>query len=192
MTKRNKKPSLVDHKLLLITGRYFILFLVIFSLPVIYYIFTPLTINPVVFSLRLFYPDVVLADSLDSINNLIIINSVSKVEIVPACVAGSAYLLLLLINFCVPMGIKKRIGSIFLSFAILLVFNIIRIVVFSILYYSNAPFFDFIHKLFWYGISTLFVVFIWFFIVKIFSIKEIPLYTDFNYFYKSIKYKDKR
>jgi len=158
----------------------FLLILVVFSLPLIYRIFTPLTINVSAALLNSLYKIVVY-------NDIIVINSLTFIQIIPACVAGSAYLLLLILNLTVPMEFKRRIHAILLSFLILFVLNILRIFLLSILYHNNVPYVDFTHKLFWYVLSTVFVVFIWFLVVKIFSIKEIPAYTDFKYLMKKAK-----
>lgn len=187
---KNKNRKINSNKVYFIALRYIILLGLVFSLPVIYMIFTPLTVYPVFFPLKMIYPGAELDYNLGVSNALIIIDSITKIEIVSACVAGAAYLLLLILNLSIPMNIRKRILSIFISFLILLAFNIIRIFIFSVMYSSSSPFFDFTHKLFWLGISTLFVVGIWFFIVKIFYIKEIPIYSDFQTFYKEIKQKE--
>ena len=160
--------------------RYIILLALMFTLPLIYKIFLPLTIYPVAGLLKIFYQVSIQKD-------IIMIGLQTPIQIISACIAGSAYLLLLILNLTVPMKTKKRIYSIALSFIILLGVNILRIFILSILYHNNFRFFDFTHKLFWYALSTIFVITIWFLIVKIFSIKEIPVYTDIKYLSKNIK-----
>ncbi len=160
--------------------RYIILLALMFTLPLIYKIFLPLTLYPVAGLFKFFYQVSIRAD-------IIIISLQTPIRIVSACIAGSAYLLLLILNLSVPMKTKQRIYSIALSFIILLVLNILRIFILGILYHNNFKFFDFTHKLFWYVLSTVFVIGIWFLIVKIFSIKEIPVYTDIKYLAKNMK-----
>ena len=162
--------------------RYLILLMCIFSLTLVYKIFTPLTVYPVVFLLKIFY-------NVSLSGELIIINLNTVISIIPACIAGSAYLLLLILNLTVPMAIGKRIYSIALSFLLLLMLNILRIFLLAVLYYNNFYYFDITHKVFWYFLSTIFVVGIWFLIVKIFSIKEIPVYSDFARLYNNSKKK---
>ncbi|MEM0465321.1 MAG: pacearchaeosortase [Candidatus Pacearchaeota archaeon] len=191
MKKREKiiqKKNLKNYRIFLILTRYLILLIIMFSLNIIYFIFTPLTIYPVYLFLKVIYTNVELVKiAVESIPNYyIIIDNSIGIEIIPTCIAGSAYLLILILNLSVPMNILKRIKSIILSFIILLSLNIIRIIIFSILYYSNTPYFDFAHKFFWYIISTFFVIGIWFLIVKIYRIKEIPVYSDFKTFIKEI------
>ncbi|MDP2925600.1 MAG: pacearchaeosortase [Nanoarchaeota archaeon] len=181
--KKNKKLTREDRKILRIPLRYLILLAIMFSLPLIYKIITPLTIYPVFYILKLFYSNV------SSLNDLIIINLKTYVKIIPACVAGSAYLLLLILNLTLPMGIMKRIYFILLSFLMLLIINIIRIVLFIILYHNDFTYFDLTHKFFWYFLSTLFVVMIWFVSVKIFKVKDIPFYSDAKVLIRSIKKK---
>ena len=77
---------------------------------------------------------------------------------------------------------------ILISFASLLLMNIIRIFTLSVIFMSGASWFDITHKLFWYFGSIVFVVGIWFIEVKFFKIKEIPFYSDvknaFNLIFK--------
>jgi exosortase/archaeosortase family protein len=166
----------------LIVLRYLILLSLMFSLPIIYKIFSILTIYPVVFLLRLIYPSVLLFGG-----EIITINMSVYIQIIPACIAGSAYLLLLILNLSVPMNAKKRIFSLVISVLLLLCLNILRIFGLSVLYYNKNNFFDFTHLFFWYVLSTLFVIVIWFLTVKLFSIKEIPVYSDLDKLYKASK-----
>lgn len=151
-----------------------------FTLPLIYNIFTPLTVYATGGVLKLFYQVSINGD-------LIKIFPKTTIQIIPACVAGSAYLLSLILNLSVPMKIKKRARSILFAFALLFALNVLRIFILSISLVKNFQFFNFTHKLFWYILSTLFVVGIWFLTTKIFSIKEIPAYSDIEYLVKEIK-----
>lgn len=149
---------------------------------IFYLIFTPLTIYPVFFLLKLFY-----SVSLSS-NNIILENF--SVEIINACVAGSAYFLLLLLNLSTPnIKLKKRLLMIFSSFLVLLILNILRIVFLSSLFFNENVFFDVVHKIFWYGLSTVFIILIWFGEVYLFKIKDIPAYSDAKFLLKTIKKK---
>lgn len=180
MKKRGKNLKFKKVKLrniIFLFLRYLILLALMFSLPIIYKILTPLTIYPTIFLLKFFFNNIILLDT------FIIINE-KMIQIIPACIAGSAYLLLLILNLSLPLNLKKRIYSIIFSLSVLLVLNILRITFLSILYYHNFVFFDFTHKFFWFFLSTLFVVFIWFLTAKIFNIKEIPIYSDLKYLIK--------
>lgn len=150
--------------------RYLFLVIAGVSISLFYRIFLPLTIYPVYFLLDIIY-------NVSISGNMLMIGD-AKIEIINACVAGSAYYLLLILNLTTGMKAKQRIYSLFFSFFTLLVLNILRIVILSVLYTENFVFFDITHKLFWYALSVLFVVGIWFLAVRIFRIKNIPIYSD--------------
>jgi len=174
MKKRagNSKDS---KRLIFILIRYLILLASMFSLPIIYWIFTPITSYLSFYLLKLFFNEVYI------FNNMILISPETIIELIPACIAGSAYLLLLILNLTVPMDFKKRIYSILGSFLLLLILNVLRISILASLHKINYELFNYTHLLFWYILSTIFVIGIWFFLAKAFSIKEIPIYTDFKY-----------
>ena len=163
-TKRNFSDTIA------LISRYIILLILGIFLFVFYRVFLPLTLWPVYFLLKIFY-DI-------SLNGNIFFISGTEIEIVSACVAGSAYYLLLILNLTTSMKARQRFYSIAFSFLSLLVLNILRIFFLSILYLENFAFFDFTHKLFWYLLSIIFVIGIWFLTVKIFKIKNIPVYSD--------------
>jgi len=173
-TKNNKK-SFLD-----IVIRYIILIAVAFpGLLIFYKIFTPLTVYSVHFIFSLFYNSSITSSTDLLVNNV-------PIELIRACIAGSAYYLLLIFNLSTP-GIKfgRRIKAILFSFVAFLILNILRIVLLGNLAISGSSYFDVTHALFWYGISTFIVVGIWFFEVKIFRIKDIPLYSDLKAIYRA-------
>jgi len=164
------------------------LFLILLALPGLYFfylIFTPATIYPVYWILSLFY-DISLQNSSFLIGDY-------AIEIIPACIAGSAYYLLFILNFATPMSVKIRMKSLsFLIFSFLL-FNIIRLAVFSSLLVEDFNYFDLAHKAVWYFGSTIFVVLLWFASIYLFNIKEIPAYTDImNLYSEANRAKSKR
>ena len=161
--------------------RYFLLVLVaVPNLYLFYFIFTPLTLFPLYFILKLFF-DVSL------VNNNILFQGFT-IQLIDACIAGSAYYLLLMLNLSTPnIDVKKRFLIILASFSSFLVLNILRIFLLSLLLFSGSNFFDITHKVFWYSISTIFVVLIWFINVKLFKIKEIPFYSDLKYLFKKTR-----
>ncbi len=165
--------------------RYLILIAVaIPNMWILFEIFTPLTIYPVKWILSIFF-------SVSSISgNTLLLNQTISIELISACVAGAAYYLLLMLNLFTPgIKIKKRIYMILSAFGIFLIVNILRIVILSALAYSHFAFFDITHEIFWYAISTVFVVGIWFWQVKAFKIREIPLYSDLKFLYDSSRRK---
>jgi len=159
--------------------RYIILLILGVFISIFYKIFFPLTIYPVYFILNLFYSV--------SIAGKMLVFAEGGIEIINACVAGSAYYLLLILNLTTKIKLKKRIYSILFSISSLLILNILRILFLSILYLNNSVFFDITHKIFWYTLSILFVVAIWFLTVHIFKIKNIPIYSDFKNLKKQLK-----
>jgi len=167
--------------LLDIIFRYVTLILIgIFSLEIFYFLFTFLTIYPTYFLLKLFF-------NASLIDNVIWINSL-PIEIIGACIAGSAYYLLLILTLSTrEITIKKRILMLLFSFGLFLIINISRLFFLSVLYVNGVSSFDITHKLFWYVGSVLFVVGTWFLGVKIFNIKEIPFYSDVVFLLKSRK-----
>ncbi|MBS3078755.1 pacearchaeosortase [Candidatus Pacearchaeota archaeon] len=180
LLKESKTPK---KNIILIFVRYLILLALMFSLPFIYYIFTPLTVYPLILLLKIFFTSIVLKGS------IILINKTIFIEIIPACIAGSAYLLLLILNLSTQINLKKRIYSILFTFAIFLIINILRLFLFSVLYIKNQSLFDSLHYIFWNIMSTIIVILLWFITVKVFSISSTPIYTDFKDIINSIKKK---
>jgi exosortase/archaeosortase family protein len=129
-----------------------------------------ITIYPLNFLLSLFY------DS-NIFGSFIIVNSTS-IELITACLAVSAYLLLIILNLITPMTKKQRLYSLIFTTLSLLVVNILRIFFLTILLINNFIYFDLIHKFFWYFLSIIFVLGLWFLSVYLFKIKAIPAYTD--------------
>ena len=158
--------------------RYLLIVLIaIPNLYLFYAVFAPLTIYPLYFILNIFF-DITLDGSSLLINGF-------SINIIDACVAGAAYYLLFILNMAVPgIKLKKRAYMIGFSFLFLLILNIIRILALILVLFYGASFFDITHKFFWYFLSTLLVIIIWFAEVKLFKIKPIPVYNDFNYLYK--------
>jgi len=143
--------------------------------PIFYIIFKPLTVFPVYFLLKAFY-DV----SLSGLESLIV-NGVG-ISIIDACVAGSAYVLLFLLNALTrDIGFRKRIALFVCDSLLLLVLNIVRLIALISLFVNGSVAFDFTHKLFWYGLSTVFVVVIWFFSVWLFRVHSVPFISDIKF-----------
>jgi len=167
--------------------RYLILVLVaIPGFGYIYYLLSPITTYPVGFLLSLIY-------SVQISSGAIMIGNLALIEIIGACVAGSAYYFLLILNLSIPnVGWKKRLGMVGFSFGIFLIINILRIFLLSIMFVSGSAFFDITHKIFWYLGSTLFVILIWFLEVKVFNLKQIPFLTDLKILYKKSIFKRKK
>lgn len=164
-----------SNEYLFIFTRYLFLIAVGFAgLGIFYFVFTQATINLVFSILKIFYNA--------SLSGSTILIGQVPLEIIDACVAGSAYYLLLILNLSVPnLKINKRIVMIAFAFISFLLINILRIVILSFIALSGSSYFDVTHLVFWYVFSIVFVVGIWFIEVKIFKIKDIPFYSDIKY-----------
>jgi exosortase/archaeosortase family protein len=143
---------------------------------IFYFIFTKPTIYLSYILLKIFYNVTINAETL-------IINGIN-ISVIPACVAGAAYFLVFALNLSIKMRFITRIYFTIFSFLMLLVLNVLRIVVFSILLVNGSPFFDIAHMFTWYVLSVVFVVLIWFLSIKIFRTTEIPAYSDLKYIYR--------
>ena len=176
MVKRKNNNYIFD-----LIIRYFLAFAASYNgLFTFYYIFTPLTIYPVLFILNLFISPI--------LNGNTIILREFTIELIPACIAGSAYYLLFILNMVVPnVDIVKRVKMILFSFASLLILNILRILSMIALASYNLSFFNLAHKFFWYFLNIILVVIIWFVEIAIFKIKSIPFLDDISNLYKLTK-----
>ena len=112
-----------------------------------------------------------------------------SVAIIPACVALSAYYLLLILNLATPMPLKKRIFSLSYSFILFFIINIIRIAFFSFVLTFSQNLFNTFHFAIWFAFSSLIVVLIWFSETGIFKIKGIPGYSDIKLLLNAIRRK---
>ena len=169
-----------------IFSRYLILILIALpGLKIFYDIFLPLTIYPSVWLFSLKYSPIVVGST--------IFIGIKKLEIIGACVAGSAYYFLLILNLTTgKIKVGKRIGLLLSTFAAFLIINILRIYILGVMYVDNSPYFNLAHKLFWYLGSTIFVVLIWFLGTYVFKVDGIPIYSDLKFMYSKTKKKHKR
>jgi len=163
------------------------LILIILGVPnlyLFYAVFTPLTIKPTFMFLSWVDP---MSYLVAGTTNVIFFKGYFA-SIIPACVAGAAYYLLLILNLTTPMdSVKKRIGSITFILGAFLLLNLLRIFIFAMLLAKGYQYFDLTHTATWYFGSTVLVVLIWFSNVLIFRIKSIPIYSDLKQIYSDIK-----
>jgi len=150
---------------------------------VFYKVFTPLTIYPVTFILDKLYGAYLIEGTVKIVFQGIVI------EIVRACVAGSAYYLLLMLNLTTPMKKIVHLKSILFLFSAFFIANIVRIVIFAILFSNGYGYFDLAHRFTWYVLSTLLVIGVWFASVLIFRIEDVPGYSDMRKIIKEMKNK---
>ena len=137
---------------------------------IFYVVFTPLTFYPSALILKILYNATIEAP--------FILLGKYTVFIDKACVAGSAYFLMFLINMATH-GISwpKRIKIVLLNFGSLLILNILRIGFLAILLLTLPGLYDVTHFIFWHVISTVFVIAIWLFTSKAYKIYKIPFFS---------------
>jgi exosortase/archaeosortase family protein len=171
------------NSLVSIFSRYIIILILgLGNLYIFYKLLTPLTMKSLAFLLS-FFQGVIIKDTF-------IHFSYYTVSIVPACVAGAAFYLMFILIFSVPkMKVSKRISILIVSFVFLFILNVLRI--FFLILVIGKPFFNTLHWILWNLVSTIFVVGIWIFIVKIYKIKSIPVYSDFIYILQLFKNSNK-
>jgi exosortase/archaeosortase family protein len=145
-----------------------------------YKVFTPLTVWPIYGVLSLIFSNANLLPG-----DLLFFGG-QYAQIIPACVAGAAYFLLLILNLTTPMDWKQRLKSIPFLLVSFLVLNVVRILIFAGLLVSGWQYFDEAHTLVWYFGSTILVVLLWFLNVWLFKIKEIPVYSDFKEIFQDV------
>ncbi len=178
--------------------RYVILIVIgLGNLFIFYTILTPLTVYPAFAILDNIYGAELLrgnithsCDLLTSINSPEFITRLACMNttiffkgyfasIVPACIAGSAYYLLLILNLATPMGRKKRVYSLIFLLLLFLGLNITRITLFASIFASKGfDLFNLAHAATWYFGSTVLVIIIWFLNAMLFKINNLPIYTD--------------
>lgn len=169
----------MKNKFQLILLRYLIIVLFgLSNLWLIYLIASPLTIYASLFTFNLIGNAQLTGNTIQFADFSIILTN--------ACIAGAAYYLLLLLNLTTPMPLKTRLKVLAFSIIAFFILNIIRIITFAYLYSSSFSLAETAHKLTWYLGSTFFVVLIWFSSVKLFKIKEIPVYSDIKRILESI------
>ncbi len=159
--------------------RYLIIFLAgLGNLFIFYKTLTPITAQTLKLILNLFTHTTLT-------QNILILPNLS-IELIPACIAGSAFYLLLILNLSTPdIKLKKRIKILAITFISLFVLNILRIIL--LVSIAQTSYFQSLHELFWYVISTIFVIAIWIFTVNKLKIRKIPVYDDFKFLYRFVK-----
>jgi len=178
---KNTPKKLSNLNIFNIFTRYLLILLLgLSNLFVFYKLFTPATAYLSYFFLSLFGNSYLFGSIIFFKSNII--------ELIPACIAGSAYYLLFILAFSIAdIKLVKRITILVFSFALFLLVNVFRITFLAII--ANAKYFSEIHLFFWYFLSTVFLVLIWLLCIKVFKIKTIPIYSDIKYIYSLSKKK---
>src|SRR3989344_9015522 len=175
MEKKRVYGLLVRYLLLIVLG--------VPNLFLFYAVFTPMTIKPTFAFFSAIDPSSYIVENTDNV----IFFKGYYATIIPACVAGAAYYLLLILNLTTPMNVKKRIPSIVFLLGAFLILNLSRILIFALLLAKGYQYFDITHALTWYFGSTVLVILIWFGNVLLFRIRDIPIYSDIKQIYLDIK-----
>ena len=180
------KEESINKRIYDIFSRYAILVLLALpGLTIFYIIFKPITIYPV-YILLSFFKSVSLSGNEITVGR-------ATISIINACVAGSAYYLLLILNLSTPnIKIKKRLKILGIAFASFLVLNILRIFVLGLMLSDGSSLFNLAHKLFWYFGTTIFLILVWFAEVKYYKIKSYPFVSDIKFLSRHIRIKIKK
>ena len=160
--------------------------ILLIPLKIFYVIFTPLTIFPSYFLLKLFNYEILMSYS----DKYFVIGNYT-LDFVPACIAASAYyLLFLLILATKDIKLRTRINMFLLGSLLILAMNIIRveILIIALVEYGKTLF-ESIHLIFWRFVSVVYVFFVWIFLIKRYKVKSIPVYSDLRMLYKKSLFK---
>jgi exosortase/archaeosortase family protein len=153
------------------------------NLWIFYTLFKPLTVGLTAIILSIF-------SQTSMLNGKILFEGI-LIEIIPACVAGAAYYLLAILLFSTPnIKLKKRLLILVGTFTTFFAFNVLRLVVLALI--NKSIYFETIHLIFWYALSTIVVLVLWVASVRYFKIKDIPVYTDLKTLLKLSKKSSKK
>ena len=152
--------------------RYSLAFIVALLSSYLLFVLLPVTLYSTYYLLQIFIEPYL-------VNSTIIINEVSF-TIIPACTALLAYILLLeLILLTRELTLKLSLKLFFQGALMIFLMNLFRILLLIFVYLNfGKNYFDAIHLIFWHIISTIFVAFVWIFLVEKYKIKSIPIYSD--------------
>ena len=162
-----------EHKIIDIISRYFILLIFVYLFGftrIISDFLVRVTLFCSNFAINLIYGSRIYENTIITGNFFI--------EIIPACAAVSAYLLLITLNITTSMSLVRRLWTLAFSLLSLFIINIIRIALLAILFINESKYYNDLHHILWYIISTLFIIGLWFLTAYIFKIRNIPVYSD--------------
>ncbi len=118
-----------------------------------------------------------------------IITTENYIRFSQACAAVSAYfLLLLLIVLTKDIKLLTRIKMFLLGSIIIFSINLIRILILiTILEKYSFNTFQQAHDVFWILFGSLLVALTWIFLIGLYKVKSIPIYSDMKYLLKQTK-----
>ena len=161
--------------------------ILLFAVPLsfFYLIFTPLTIFPSYFLLKL-------SGLAPLFTSSTVINFQDlAIKFVPACIAASAYYLLYIsILLTKDLSLMKSIKLFVYGSLLILGVNILRIyIIVLVLIKYGTNYFNAIHLFFWTFVASFYVALVWIFLTRKMKIKSVPVYSDVKYLYNKIKRK---
>jgi exosortase/archaeosortase family protein len=111
------------------------------------------------------------------------------IEIIPACIALLAYILLaILVLATKDIPLKKAVKMFLFGSFILLLINVIRIdLLVYLLIFAGKNLFESVHLVFWKIISGIVVVLVWVYLTRKYEVKTIPVYSDVKFLIRKIK-----
>ncbi len=153
-------------------ARYIGALLVALSYPLVYAVFSPLTLYSTYALTHIVWNPTI-------IDNTIQFSSASF-TFIPACTAATAYILLAtLILVTRGIRIKQGIHMFLVGASAIFAMNILRILGLMYIYIEfGKNYFDAVHLIVWHAVSTLFVALVWIVLVEKNNIKSIPVYSD--------------
>lgn len=181
---KKKRRLSYEAKLLI---RLVIAALLLFYFNIFYIIFTPLTVYPLYFFLKILNYAPILQQR---VNPTIIVNN-TALAIIPACVAGAAYaLFVLLILLTKDIDFKKSIKIFLFGAFLILAMNVLRLMFLAIIFLNfDARWFDLIHLFLWKVVASAYVAFVWIFLIWKFKVKAIPIISDLGYLWENVYFK---
>ena len=164
-----------------------VLIALIFRPQIFYLLFTFPTIIFSFILLKVIGYNVILNGSSVIVNNI-------PLEFVDACIASSAYyLLLFLILLTKDIKVLNMIKMFLLGSLIIFLGNILRIIILIIILVEKGyDWFNMIHLTLWYGVASVFVFLVWIYLIRRYEIKNIPIYSDVIYLASKIKKQKKK
>jgi exosortase/archaeosortase family protein len=155
-------------------------FAVLMGYPLFSLILTPITLHISYFFFNIFVPSAIVGAK--------IVTVMDSFELIPACVATSAYLLLaILILLTKGISLSERFQMFVYGSLAILAFNILRIELLLLAYFRLETAFDTIHLFVWKFMSTAFVVLLWLGLARLYKVKTIPVYSDLRHIMGMIK-----
>lgn len=146
-------------------------FAVLFSYNLIYAVIAMFTLHFSYFFFSIFVPSALIGNK--------IVTLMDSFEFIPACVAASAYILLaLLVLLTKDISLNERMQMIVYGWLAILAFNVLRIELLLLTFFSLETAYDTLHLFVWKFMSTAFVILLWLGLARLYKVKAIPVYSD--------------